>query len=169
MEVSYGRTDAIYKTWLVMKEGERLWVRPVKPASLAARLPSPLPWLDRAARGARSYSHGIFPHLIPLIILLPNSVRVSPGTCCSLQSGGGNLEGISSAPRFWWQGQSVKAVPVSAGEKDLGIHSVSLLLYSCPKNKEKKAYCVSFHPASFPLLPLALLSVHVTQQMFSIG
>lgn len=79
------------------------------------------------------------------------------------------MEGISSAPHFWRQGQFVEVFPVSAGEKDLGIFSVSLLLYSCPKNKEKKAYCVSFHPASFPLLPLALLSVHVTQQMFSIG
>lgn len=78
VEVSYGRTAAIYKTWLAMKEGERLWVGPVKPASLAARLPSPLPWLDSTARGAHSYSHGIFPHLIPLVILLDKPWQSQP-------------------------------------------------------------------------------------------
>lgn len=39
---------AIHKTWLVIKGGDRLWVEPVKSASLGQQLHSPLPWLNSA-------------------------------------------------------------------------------------------------------------------------
>lgn len=79
MEVSCCRAAAIYKTWLAIKEGERLWVGPVKSASLVEQLHLPLPQLYSTVHGAHSYSQMIFPHQTQVVILLHK--EKNPSAC----------------------------------------------------------------------------------------